>query len=129
MRPTNRPRMQRPGQWKRAGTRAALAPHVAVLELLPAAAGAGVVAADALAAVADRFDRLVVGRLAPTAAGTVGRAGIGIGAAVVRGRRRFVRGRSDPPQRTDEAGAFAFEPEDRAGDLLGDPLPHPFERL
>src|SRR5258708_22841812 len=94
-----------------------------ILELLSAATRARVVAADALASIADWLDRLVVG----------GRIGVGplrlIGRLSGNAARRLVRRRGNLPQRPDEARAFLLEPEDRTGDLLGNPLPHAFEGL
>src|SRR5262245_52060113 len=65
--------------------------HVAVLVLLAAAARAGVVAADLLAAVADRLEFLVAGAVVrDRLVVAVGGAGLG---------RRLVDGRADDPQR------------------------------
>src|SRR5690349_21032962 len=98
---------------------------VAVLERRAAAAWAGVVAADAFAAIADRLDRFV-GRW--RSGGIAGTRRIAIAAGCGFVGRRFVvcRGR-DLPQRTYEVRAFPLEPEDRTGDLLGDAGPHSFE--
>src|SRR6516162_8225290 len=97
--------------------------HVTVLEFLPAAAWAGVVAADALAPIANRLDGLVVG----------GRIGIGsrrlIGRFCGDARRRLVCRRGNLPERSDEPRALLLKSENRAGHLLSDSLPHPFEGL
>src|SRR5262245_55334613 len=102
--------------------------HVAILEFLPAAARARVIAPHAFAAVADRLDGFVGGR---RSRGTARTRWIAVAAGGRRfiGRRRVVCRGGDSPQRAHEPRAFALEPEERTGDLLGNSSPHSFEGL
>src|SRR5262249_52916649 len=91
--------------------------HVAVLVLLAAATGAGVVAADARAAVADRFRLLV-------AAGRV--RALPIRRRCLHPWRRVVDRGPDLPQGLVEPFLF-FHAEDRVRDLVLHALPHGVE--
>src|SRR5262245_41075933 len=102
--------------------------HVAVLVLLAAAAGARVVAADALAAVADRLG-LLLGLLAALDGGHL----LGLDAAL---RRRRGHGRAgllvprlgDGPHRLLEALGL-LHAEDGVAHLVAQATPHPLELL
>src|SRR6266852_8253974 len=99
-------------------------PHMAVLVLLPAAARAGIVAANAFAAVADRFG-LLVALLAIGDSGFL----LAANALPVAGdmtRGRLVYGRANRPHRFLERLRF-LHAENSVGDLILHALPHDVE--
>src|SRR5262245_17793113 len=99
---------------------------MAVLVLLAAAAGARVIAADLVAAVADRLGLLV-------ALGAAGDRRVLLAANPIRARRphvarRLLGRRTDRPQRLLEALLF-LHAEDRVAHLVLHALPHRVELL
>src|SRR5262249_33985486 len=103
--------------------------HVTVLVLLAAAARAGIVAADALGAVADRLD-LLGGLLAICdGCGLLALDGVAVGAGGGRGAlRRFVNRRANRPDRFLET-FFLLHAKDGIGDPILNPFPHGVEFL
>src|SRR5262249_3480795 len=98
--------------------------HVAILVLLAAAAGTGIVAADAFAAIADRL-KLLIAALAVGDGGVLLTANVSV-AGGGRARRGFVDHRADRPHRLLERFLF-FHAENGVGNLVLDALPHRLE--
>src|SRR5688500_3036296 len=92
--------------------------HAAVLILLPAPAGAWLVAADFLLAVADRLELLV-----SLGAGDRGLLPLDI----ARGRCVFLNSRRLNPRAADESLVELLHLEDQIGDIIADRHPHPFK--
>src|SRR5262249_25602366 len=90
--------------------------HMAVLVLLAAAAGAGIITADPVATIADGLDLL----------GSRTRVGRRWAFDRRRHGRGLVNGGADLPERLLEP-LFLFHAKDRFGDLVLDALPHEVE--